>query len=150
MLHLSQSDKRWSLVKIGKTLLTLGRWGCTITCIAMLSSFFGFYLSPIEIAKFPGLFNADGKIIWSMIEKLFKGKFKFVWRYYKRNDKAIRESIAGATTCVILEVRNGSHWVVATGVYGNDYYCIDPVDGKKKLVIANFGNITGSAHLIKT
>lgn len=148
MKYLIQSDKRWSLVTIGRTLLTLGRWGCTTVGISMLSSFYGCYIDPPTLAKYPGLFDQSGRLFWLMIDKVFKGKMKFVYRNYKRNDKAIRESILNSPkTSVLLEVRNGSHWVVGVGVRGNDYYCVDPIDGMKKLVLSNFGNITGSAHL---
>lgn len=153
MLTLSQSDKRWSTNKIGKSSLTVGRWGCTLTSLSMLSSFYGCYKSPAELAVIPGLFTPQGLLIWGMVEKVFKGKIKFVFRYGQgnkavRNDKAIRDSILNSPkTSVILEVRNHSHWVVATGVYGNDYYCVDPIDGQRKLVLKAFGNITGSAHL---
>lgn len=155
MLLLTQSDGRWSLNKIGNTALTLGRWGCTITCLSMFSSFYGCYKSPAEIAKMPGLFDAQGRIYWGAIEKAFGGKIKFVYRYGGQgkavfNRKAILASLENSpNTTVMLEVRNFSHWVAVVGVYGDDFYVIDPIDGKKKLAIKSFGNITGSAHLIK-
>lgn len=154
MLHLSQCDGRWSLKTIGESGLTLGRWGCTITCISMLSSFFDCYKSPDVIAKTPGLFTKDGLIIWSGIEKLFGGKLKFVTRIGGKGKAVLSRKDINASlltspkTAVILEVRNFSHWVVCVGTYGNDYYVIDPLDGKKKLALKTFGNITGSAHLI--
>lgn len=154
MLHLSQRDARWATKTIGKTNLTLGRWGCTITCISMLSSFFGCYKSPDVIAKTPGLFTTDGLILWGGIEKLFGGKLKHVVRIGMRGKprldrKRIDDSLLKSPkTAVILEVANYSHWVVCVGKYGNDYYVIDPFDGKKKLALRSFGNITGSSHLI--
>lgn len=155
MLLLSQRDKRWAANKIGKSSLTIGRWGCTLTSLSMLSSFYGCYKSPAELAASSGLFTSGGLLIWGQIEKVFKGKIKFVYRYGQgskslRNDKAIRDSILKSPkTTVILEVANHSHWVVATGVYGNDYMCVDPIDGQRKLVLRTFGNITGSAHLVQ-
>lgn len=155
MIYLSQRDKRWATATIGKTALTVGRWGCTLTSLSMLSSFYGCFKTPAELAKTLGLFTPGGLLIWGMVEKVFGGKIKFVYRYGQgdkvvRNDKAIRDSILGSPkTSVILEVANHSHWVVAVGVYGNDYMCVDPIDGQKKLVLKTFGNITGSAHLIQ-
>lgn len=120
----------------------------------MLSSFFDCYLPPDIIAKTPGLFTKDGLIYWGGIEKLFKGKLKFVQRIGSRGKavfdrKKIDASLINSPkTAVILEVANFSHWVVVVSNYGNDYYVIDPLDGKKKLALKTFGNITGSAHFI--
>lgn len=147
MLYLRQDDKRWSTNKIGKTSLTLGRWGCTITCVSMLSSYYGCYKSPAELAAIPSLFSVEGKIIWSSIGKIFDNKMKFDIRRYGMNRAAITSSLnTSPRTSVIAEVSNGSHWVVIVGTYGTDYLCVDPRDGQKKLVLKTYKNITGSAH----
>lgn len=151
MLKLSQRDPRWAHTKIGKTNLTIGDWGCALTCVSMLSSYFGCYMSPDKLAQVPGLFTANGEIIWSMLEKVFAGKLKFVWRQYGRDDQKIRASIGGSiNTACLLQVNNKRHWVVATGIKGVGYQCLDPIDGKSKLVLANYPNITGSCHLVGT
>lgn len=149
MLWLSQRDARWSKNKIGNTPLTVGRWGCTLTCMSMFSSFFGCFRDPATIAADVKLFTPQSLIIWSQLERVFGGKMRFSKRLYKRDDKSIKESLLNnPKEAVALEVANGSHWVAVVGVYGNDYYCIDPLDGKKKLVVRTFGNITGSVHVV--
>lgn len=148
MIYLSQRDKRWATALIGATKLTVGRWGCTLTCVSMLSSYYGCYKSPLELAKDRKLFNAQGEIIWGELARVFGGKIKFQIRRYGRDNKAILTSILGSPkTAVIMQVANKSHWVVGTGVYGTDFYCVDPLDGLKKLTLTTFGNITGSSHL---
>lgn len=148
MLYLSQRDPKWATKIIGKTWLTVGRWGCTITSVSMLSSYYGCYKSPIEIASIPWLFNRRGEIIWQMLEKVFNGKIKFQIRRYGMNKPAIIASLNGTPkTSVLCEVANKSHWVVIVGQHGNDFYCADPIDGQKKLVFKTYRNITGSAHL---
>lgn len=148
MLWLSQRDARWAKNKIGNTPLTVGRWGCTLTCMSMLSSFFGCFRDPASLAADTKLFNAQSLIIWSELARVFNGKMRFENRVYRRDDAAIKQSLLESPKkAVALEVANGSHWVVCVGVYGNDFYCVDPIDGKKKLVVRTFGNITGSAHV---
>lgn len=149
MKYLSQRDPAWAKIKIGKTNLPVGDWGCTLTDVSMFLSFFGCYMSPAELARFPGLFNPEGKIIWGMIEKATKGKVKFEWRAYTRDDKRIKASLdpKSPKTVVLLEVNNGKHWVAAIGAQGGDYRCVDPIDGKARLVLSRYPNITGSAHL---
>lgn len=149
MLYLSQRDPRWATKTIGRTKLTVGRWGCTITCISMLSSYYGCYKSPAELAALPWLFNGEGKLIWEQLSRAFGGKIKFEIRRYGMDRRAIAASVLGSPkTAVLLEVANKSHWVVATGTYGNDFYCVDPIDARKKLALRSFQNITGSAHVV--
>lgn len=148
MQTLSQRDAKWSSFRIGRTWLTVGRWGCTLTGVSMLSSFYGCYKSPKELAAIPWLFDSQGKILWTALSKVFGGRIKFEIRRYGKDAKAITNSVLGSPkTSVLLEVANKSHWVVCTGTYGNDFYCIDPIDGQRKLVLKTFKNITGSAHL---
>lgn len=150
MTYLSQRDPIRAKVKIGKSILRIGDWGCTLTGVSMLSSFYGVYKSPEELAKIPWLFDASGRIIWGAIEKAFQGKIKFQFRYYTRNDKEIRKSIQGSPkTTALLQVNYGKHWVVAVAVEGKDYWIVDPIDGKKKLLSKAYPNITGSAHLFQ-
>ena len=148
MKYLSQRDKAWSTKLIGNTNLTVGRWGCTLTSLSMLSSYYGCYKSPAELAAIRTLFNKDGKLIWEQIPQVFKGKIKFQVRKVGLDRKAITASVNGSpVTSTLIEVANKSHWVVVISTYGNDFYCVDPIDAKKKLVLKSFGNITGSAHL---
>lgn len=152
----SQRDQRWANVRIGNTKLTVGRWGCTLTNVAMLLSISGVKMTPGQLARVPGLFNQYGEIIWSNIEKIPGSKLKWDGRRFGRrgrpvrNNKAISESINGSpNTFVLLEVAWGSHWVLGYSVYGSDYMVIDPIDGKKKLAVKSFNNISGSSHLIR-
>lgn len=148
MLYLRQNDPKWASKPIGKTNISVGRMGCTLTSLSMLSSYYGCYKSPAELAAIPWLFTRDAKIIWANLSKVFAGKIKWQIRRYGMNRQAITASFAGGPkTSVMCEVANKSHWVVIVGVYGNDYWCVDPIDGKRKLLLKTYGNITGSSHL---
>lgn len=153
MLYLSQKNPTWKDVRIGNTSLTLENWGCLITCLSMLSSYFGCYMTPAQIARYPGAFNSNGEFIWARLVEMFKGKIKFEWRQYSRDDVRIRASLLSSPhTAVVLNVNNGKHWVVCVGVNDQgarkDYFCADPIDGKKAAVSARYPNIKGSAHVI--
>jgi hypothetical protein len=114
----------------------------------MLTSYFGTLVFPNEIAMHKDWFNAEGKIIWGKTN--FKS-MKFEKRLYKCYDGDIRASLKDPNRAVMLEVNNGQHWVVATKAswLSNDYTCVDPWDGKRKSVLKNYHNITGSAHFIR-
>lgn len=148
--YLSQRDPRWANVKIGDTNLTIGRWGCTITSLCMLAEYFGEKVTPDKVARVPGLFNKDGKIIWANLNRIFK-KFKFVERVYGRNDAKINNALAGKNTGCILEVDNNSHWVMPVrGTYvAKGYMAADPYTGKPCSVLEDYRNITGSAFFVR-
>jgi hypothetical protein len=145
MIYECQRDPRWSQKRLGSSFLTIGRYGCTTTAISMLTDYFHCFLSPDQIAAQVSWYTPQGLILW---QNMKFAKMKFDRRIYGRNDAAIRDSIAGPNKAVLLQVDNGSHWVVAVSktLFGNDYVCIDPWTGTKCNVIAKYGNITGSAH----
>jgi hypothetical protein len=147
MLHLSQRDSRWSQVKLGASSLTVGRYGCTTTCISMLTSLFNCTVLPGEIAHNAANYTKDGLVIWQALS--FK-KVAFEKRLYGFQPNEIDESIKHPKKAVILQVNDGAHWVVAIrkAYFGNDYIVLDPWTGKKVGARAAYKNITGSAHFI--
>lgn len=145
MSYFSQRDARWVKDKIGESSLTVGRWGCCLTSISMLSTYFGCLRLPSELAHDVHNYTKDGLIIW---KNLTFPKMNFVSRGYSRDDEKIREYLKDPSKAVILEVNNHSHWVVAVSPTwtGNDYNIVDPWDGKKKTLKASYKNITGAAY----
>lgn len=146
MQYLSQRNPNWASVKMAPSQLTLGRYGCTSTCISMLSDYFGCFKSPSEMIWSKVIkYTIDGLILWN---SLFMPCFKFEKRLYGFHKAEIDKSLADPNKAVILEVANRSHWVVALrkNFWGNDYWICDPWDGKKKLCLKTYRNITGSAH----
>ena len=145
MFYLSQRDPLWAEKHLGASDLTVGRYGCTTTCISMLTSYFGGYSSPLEIASNAYNYTKDGLIIWSHLSFPF---MRPVQREYGRNDAGIQAALGDPNRAVILQVNNGQHWVVAVkkNKFGYDYTIIDPWDGQKKNCLANYGNITGAEY----
>lgn len=161
MIYYSQRDPRWAGTRIGSTKLPVGNWGCTLTDVCTLLSWVGVNITPGALARVPGLFNANGEILWGQLERATKGKIKFLRRIggktpngrvvWTRDDKAIKASILGSPkTVCIIQVNNARHWVAGLGVIadGRDYWVADPIDGKRKQLLKAYPNITGSAHLI--
>lgn len=147
MIKLSQRDPKWANDKLGLSSLTVGRYGCTTTCISMLSDYFGSYASPKIIAAHANYYTADGLVLWKNLQ--FKA-FNFVERLFGFNESRIDASLKDPKTAVILEVDN-SHWVVAIGKvpFTHIYRIADPWDGKTKFSTA-YRRISGSAHFIRT
>lgn len=142
MISYSQRDPQWAEKKLGTTNLTLGRFGCTITSIADLASYFGDNLTPPQVADICK-FTPGGLLIWTTCKF---GHFQFERREFNRHDVNIKAAIADPNRAVILQVANGSHWVVATSPSIMGIYNIaDPWLGDRSTV-RRYGNITGSAY----
>ena len=147
MITLSQRDSRWSQIKLGDSPLTVGRYGCTTTCVSMLTDYFKCFVDPGAMAKERLRFTSGGLLIWSSVNF---PRMKFEKRLYSRNDAEIVKSLLrDPNRAVIFEV-DYSHWVVATGkLPWTDIYTIaDPWRGDRSLS-TRYKRITGSAHFIK-
>lgn len=140
MLSYSQRNPKWAANKLGNSALTIGRYGCTTTCIADLSTYFGDNLNPLQVSK-AIQYTRDGLILWQSCK--FK-HFQFWFREYGRKDTNIRNALADPKLAVILEV-DKSHWVVATGTFGADYKIADPWFGDRSTT-KRYNRITGAAY----
>jgi ABC-type bacteriocin/lantibiotic exporter with double-glycine peptidase domain len=133
MKIISQRATLWQKETIGKTQLTIGRFGCTITCLSMLSSVYGPYITPPVLAKKLN-FTKDGRILWPSIDKVLGYKFK--WRGYgKPKDSKVP---------LLLEVDH-AHWVVGKEKKGDVYVIHDPWDGVET-TSSRYAKITGYAE----
>jgi hypothetical protein len=139
-----QRDLRWASDKIKGTDLTIGRSGCTITCLADLSTYFGDNLTPAQINETCN-FTSGGLIIWASARF---GHFSFVKREYGRDDTEIARAIKDPLLAVILQVANASHWVVGVEVYPNNgiFKIADPWLGDWSSMVRYWNNITGAAY----
>jgi len=148
MLALSQRDPRWAQAKLGNSFLTVGRFGCTTACLSMVSDYFGSFVSPLDLAKNQKLYNLRGEVIWKELN--FK-TMKFVQRMRGRNDPAILASLKDPNGAVILQVNYGQHWIVPLRktLFLKDFLCNDPWTGRTCAALADYKNITGSAHFVR-
>ena len=157
---LCQQDARWASVLLGDSTLTVGRYGCTTTAICNGLRYFGIFITPDQFAH-----NADnytrhdnpqggGLVDWPHFQ--LPGGFTFVKRIGSRtapvrDDAAITASLKDPNQFVILEVANGSHWVLALRrtLFGNDYRIEDSWHGDCANAVGRYRNITGSAHFAR-
>ena len=141
MQQLSQRDPIWANVHIGESNLTIGRFGCTIVSISMVTDRFNKWITPDSIAT-KQKFTKDGLILWT---KLNLPTVSFIKRGYGRNDVEIVEAIQNPDKAVILEVEN-FHWVLCIGksLLGG-YNIIDPWFGKPSTTRSYKDQVTGYA-----
>ncbi|MDE2104273.1 MAG: hypothetical protein KGL39_43955 [Patescibacteria group bacterium] len=131
--------------------MTVGFYGCTTTCLSMLSDYFGCYVSPDQLAHNAHNYTPDGLIVWS---NLLFGHMAFVQRDFNPTTDGIFLALAGKDTAVMLEVQlaKGKHWLVGARnpypwEFGHkgDFRAADPWTGKYIWVKQTYGNITGAA-----
>jgi len=160
--HLRQGDILWGKNKIGNSPVDLAHYGCLITCISMMSQFFGCYKSPAEIASEVKWFNTLGSFIW--INSDFDN-MSFRWREGTQSSMVKKEVLdmemiksylahgdnrpSDYNRAVILQVNNESHWVLGLWETNGDFKAIDPWSGKDCDVLSLYKNITGAALFVK-
>lgn len=148
MRYLSQRDLAWANERLGSSKLTMGRFGCTTTCLSMISDYFKGFKSPIELAHNINNYTIDGLVLW---KSLRFPTMRFVDRIKGENRGAIMEALKNRDKAVILQVNDGAHWVVGVRktMFGDDYVIVDPWDGKKKTLKATYKNVTGAALFVR-
>lgn len=110
---MKQFDKRWKNVKLGKSKETIGKIGCTITCMAMMESYRrGIRITPQDMAK-ESSFTRTGGLIWP----------KSYGQEYKESDylSKILELLSEGKpvmVCTKNNKTNKQHWVVVKGYNG--------------------------------
>jgi len=147
---LSQKDPKWGEEFIGSSGLKIKNYGCLITCISSLSSWYGKFKDPAWMAKNLS-FTPSGLFYWNSITKK-ELNMRFVYRYYQRNDTKIREILASRDNACILQTEmNGyQYWVALIG-YSRilSYKISDPIDGKVRYFNDKYKVITGFAEVTK-
>lgn len=150
MIKLHQGDKRWSKTLLGNSKETISKSGCLITCLSMLSDWYGNYRDPKWMARNLSFTNG-GLLLWLSITSS-KLPMSFVYRYYKQDDRKIREILASKDNACILQVPFGgyTHWVVLIGYSKvKGYKIADPWDGKIKWLNNSYKKIIGFAEITR-
>lgn len=145
MILLSQRNPAWSQKKLGASSLTIGRFGCTTTAIAMAAELAGHPIAPDTIAANvdaytkPGNPQGEGLVIW---QRIMPEGLQFVSRTVGYNPAMIDKAMGDPQLFVLLEVANGSHWVLALRKEGSEYIAADPLLGDECCVLRRYSNIT--------
>lgn len=128
--YYSQTDSRWSSVTLGSSGKTLGKIGCTTTCLAMTESFRrGTTVRPDTMAK-SLTYSSTGSLYWpSNYTTTTSVSFSAI------------KNILNQGKPVILGLRTASystHWVVVTGYSGDTYYVNDPGSSSRTTLASVF------------
>jgi len=111
MTILSQRDKRWKSITLG-TSGTIGDFGCTITCLAMIIGSTPDVVN--ERLKAVNGYAQGNLVIWAKLEEAFPGiKIKRVWSY---DNADVLKNVPNVLVEVDGKPIGGyRHWVVYVG-----------------------------------
>lgn len=148
MILYSQKDPRWSYEFIGRTKYTIGKFGCLITCIAMLTTYFRPDKTPDRVSYILK-FTDQALLIWDSC--IFEN-FRFYHRAYHPSLALIKEAIKDKDRAVVLQVHGGTHWVVATGInwLTGKIQIADPLYGDRATMDRYNNTINGAAFFKRT
>ncbi|MDA0244110.1 MAG: NBR1-Ig-like domain-containing protein [Chloroflexi bacterium] len=140
---ISQRDPRWINNRLGTmhSDTTIGKWGCLMTCLSMVSTASGRTLTPVELndRMLVARLFLDHKVTpWNTLSQLFS-EFIFDGRRESRNTPNLTDLIDGSLragnpvpvqvdyTPLTPYVESDQHWVLIVGREGNDYRINDPL-----------------------
>ena len=143
MKILSQKNKEWAEIIIGKSKETVGKSGCLITDVSSVADYAGHYKNPGWMAQNLD-FTGEGLLYWASV---IKAKLDFVYRFYSRDDVKIKKAFADQDQFIVLQV-DSYHWVWLIGV-ASGYRVMDPWYGDTVRLFSRYKKITGFAILEK-
>lgn len=136
----SQRDPRWVNDRLGNhATLTIGQWGCMMTCNAMIASYKGHTITPQQFnntLRNQDLYYQGYLTPWNAASLLFPA-IKYDGRYQagpdliQRIDASLQRGIPVMVN-VDITPQNAynsnmdQHWVVVVSRYNNDYLINDP------------------------
>lgn len=125
----SQRDPQWANTKLGTSAVTIGAYGCTITCLAMMAD-----ITPAEVnekMKAVGGYAQGNLVIWAKIAEALPDMActEIGWNY---NNEIVKANVPCMVEVDGAPIGGTRHWVVYIG--GGKIY--DPWDGKEKATTA--------------
>ncbi len=141
-----QKDKRWADKMLGQSNASIGLYGCTVSSIATLGSWYCSDYTPAT-ASFKWSFTGDGSLYWNSITEDKAFPMDFVYRYYSYDKQKIKDILYSESNSVVVAVNGDSHWVAITGYSSTKgFKCFDPFYNDYVYVLARYGSISGFAE----
>jgi hypothetical protein len=136
----SQRDSRWNDMRLGHpgSTQTIGKWGCLLTCYAMVANVYGYPVTPAQLNDLlirKGGFLDLNLTKWNALSDaytdiIYGGKLESSPDITRRVDESLVEGRPVAVhvdfTSDTPYTANDQHWVLIVGKDGEDYRINDP------------------------
>lgn len=137
-----QRDERWKDEKLGTSSVTIGSYGCLITAMASVCSYFGKSTNPSVLNQDlirVGGYVQDNLLSFSAIETIYPDVV-VNWAYFMLTQSDVSltdiDALLASGTPVIVQVdyrpltpEIDQHWVTLIGKDSGGYLLVDPIDG---------------------
>jgi GH25 family lysozyme M1 (1,4-beta-N-acetylmuramidase) len=144
-----QKDPRWSGEKLGTSSVTIGAYGCLLSCAAMVCKYYGKDTDPSKLNQDLIAINGyeSGNLLkWGAIETIYPD-IVLDWDRFLANPTDVDiDAVLERDQPVIVQVDYNlatsaleQHWVIIVGKEGSDYLIIDPIDASTAY-LSRYGN----------
>lgn len=140
-----QDNESWAEDKLGRSVYSMKKSGCLVTCIAAASSMEGKTIFPgnlNEIFSSNNVYDAEGNLQWENLRQLDGGDTYEVEVYNTVSEEILRDCL-GCGKFPIVRVRmNGIgnfHYVLVVKLEDGKYFCMDPLEEKLQ-PLSHYGN----------
>lgn len=138
--YFNQCDSRWKYNRLGTCSHTICSAGCAMSSVAMILKYYGAGVDPGRLNSWltsRGGYASGCLIYWATAANYHSGT-NYVTYIRSRDWNRLRAEL-NAGYPVIVNVKNGGHWVVVTHYSGGTYYINDPGYSSRK-TLASYGN----------
>jgi hypothetical protein len=155
---LAQRDPKWKDIQLGTSSVTIGGYGCLITCASMMCRYFGIDIDPAGMnawLKANNGYQNSNWFVWGSLNKL-DNRISFGYRYqYAALDKIDAELAAGRPVIINVDMVPGTpvmdeHWVLIVGKVDGSYIINDPWSGKQGKFEDTYGSPSKGVYIVCT
>lgn len=161
MVYYWQKDPRWAAIKLGTSDVTIGGYGCLISSVASVLTYWGKDVNPAQLndgLNKVGGYQSGNLLKFDAIEKLYPD-IKMDWVNYFATGitKEKIDAILATDHPVIVQVDYhpatpvmDQHWVVILGKSAKGYTIMDPITGKCAEFSERYGDPKDHVYRIVT
>lgn len=151
--YLSQRDPKWGDVILSGSSLRMKDYGCALTCISILTDYYGCYTEPGVLAVNPK-FCINGNVSWIGLDfptfsfrwadgNLFNTALSIIDNGLLKNycSNASNGDRAAIIQITVTPPKGGqpyTHFLVGLWTTDDDIHVLDPWDGKSKYLFASY------------
>ena len=155
---LAQRDPKWADIQLGTSSVTIGGYGCLITCASMMLKYFGFDTDPLRLnawLKANGGYHNSNWFVWDSL-KSYDNRISFAYRYeYAALDKIDAQLAAGRPVIVNVDMIPGTpvmdeHWILVVGKVDGSYIVNDPWYGTQFKFEEKYGSPSKGIYVVST
>lgn len=139
----AQRDPAWAGDRLGKSHETIGSAGCTMCCVSMLLSYYGYKADPKTLNDYLSAhegYTGSGLLVWEKCVDFAGGGVQVAYIGEPDYAQIDRRLLKGEPSIVkIVTPRGVPHWVLVVGKHDREYTVMDPLNGPAAWPLSRYG-----------